>query len=232
MLINNINIKTFKAKLLDRTIRSADLNIENEWLNLSLTPIITNKLNYKYKMLTVTLDIICSDANELEVMKGNIINQLSSAIIKFDDIDYYYRGCINGLPTSSYIMKGNETLAIQMLVISEKIEIAENINRVTTKTINVPGNQATPCIIEITPSIDIIDITLEGLADDPIIIKNLKANKKVIVDGEGQTVTVDGVNKYGDTDMWDFPRLVPGANTLKFNKNICDIKVRYKPRFI
>ena len=70
------------------------------------------------------------------------------------------------------------------------------------------------------------------MADDPIIIINLTANKTVILDGELQKVTVDGVNKYGDTDMWDFPRLKPGANKITVSKNNCDIKIKYKPRFI
>lgn len=40
------------------------------------------------------------------------------------------------------------------------------------------------------------------------------------------------MNKYGDTDMWDFPRLNPGTNTITVNKNNCDIKIKYKPRYI
>ena len=115
-----------------------------------------------------------------------------------------------------------------------KQEVKEEIDRFTSKIIdiNVNGNLTTPAIIEIIPTIDLVDITIEGLADDPIIIKNLTADKKVIVDGELQKVTVDGVNKYGDTDMWDFPRLQPGANTIIVNKNNCDIKIKYKPRYI
>ena len=65
-----------------------------------------------------------------------------------------------------------------------------------------------------------------------ILIKNLTANKTVILDGELQKVTVDGVNKYSDTDMWDFPRLKPGGNKITVNKNNCNIKIKYKPRFI
>ena len=106
------------------------------------------------------------------------------------------------------------------------------MNRIINKTINAIGNLTTPAIIEITPSVYISDIKLEGLADDPIIITNIDANKTVIIDGELQKVTVDGVNKYSDTDMWDFPRLIPGYNLIKVSRNNCDIKIKYKPRFI
>lgn len=234
MLINNINISNFKAKLMKRNIVNAKFEIINEWFTDSLNPFVKDKdnLKYKYKTLTFTLDIICSNANELEITKSNLTKQLAISTIKFDDIDFYYRGFVIDDITPSYIMEGNETLDITMLVIAEKTEITEIMNRVTSKTINATGNLETPCIVEIVPSIDTIDIILEGFADDPIVIKNLKANKTVIVDGESQTVTMDGINKYGDTDMWDFPRLAPGNNNLKFSKNNCDIKVKYKPRFI
>ncbi|MCB2308894.1 phage tail family protein [Clostridium estertheticum] len=234
MLINNINISNFKAKLMDRKIVNAKFEIINEWVDDSLNPFVKDKdnLKYKYKTLTFTLDVICRGANELETMKSNLTKQLAISTIKFDDIDFYYRGFVIDDITPNYIMEGNETLDITMLVIAEKTEVIEIMNRVTSKTINVTGNTETPCIVEITASIDTIDIILEGFADDPIIIKNLKANKTVIVDGESQTVTVDGINKYGDSEMWDFPSLSPGNNNLKFSRNNCDIKVKYKPRFI
>ena len=234
MLINNINISSFKAKLMDRKIVNATFEIINEWVDDSLNPFVEDKdnLKYKYKTLTFTLDVICSNANELEITKSNLTKQLVISTIKFDDIDFYYRGFVIDDIAPSYIMKGNETLDVTMLVIAEKAEVTEIMNRVTSKTINMPGNTETPCIVEIVPSIDTIDIIVEGFADDPIIIKNLKANKTVIIDGESQTVTVDGINKYGDTDMWDFPSLKPGNNNLKFSRNNCDIKVKYRPRFI
>ncbi|MBU3109337.1 phage distal tail protein [Clostridium gasigenes] len=232
MKINNVDIGNFKAKLLDRNIQSSNFNIQSEWLDNSLTPIINDKINYKYKTLTFTLDFICINANELEIMKSNLLNNLINSTIKFDDIDCYYKGFISGQPSSKYIMRGNETLEITMLVIAEKAEIVESINKVTSKTIKVQGNINTPCVVEITPSIDIIDITLEGVSEDLIVIRNLKANKTVILDGERQTVSVDGINKFADTDMWEFPRLSPGSNVFKFSRDNCDIKIRYKPRCV
>lgn len=232
MKINNIDISNFKAKLMDRNIKSANFEIVNYWLNSSLNPYINEKYKYNYKELSFILDIICNDATELETMKSNIIKQLAIATIKFDDIDYYYRGFTSDTPVSQYIMRGNETLEVTMLVIAEKTEIIESVNRASSKTINVQGNLETPAIVEITPSVDIIDITITGLADDFITIKNLKQGQKVIINGEDCTVLQNGVNKFGDTDFWEFPKLVPGANTITFSKNSCDINIKYKPRYL
>jgi len=232
VLVNNINIKNFKAKLMSRNISSAEVDIFNYWGTNNLNPIFYKKGKNKFKVLNITLDIICSDANELETMKGNLIKQFENATIKFDDIEYFYRGFIVKEPNYKYIMKGNETVDIQMFVIVEKTQVTEMINRITSKTINVSGNLETPVILEVTPSIDLIDLTINGLDEEAIILKNLKANKKLIVNGEEGTVTVDGINKYGDTDMWGFPRLKPGANTITVSKNNVDITIKYKPRYI
>lgn len=232
MLVGNINVSVFKARLMSRCISNAEFEIFNYWRNRNVDPVLFKNGSNKFKELTLKLDILCKDTNELEIMKSNLIKQLEISTIKFDDIDLYYRGFLSTAPTYSYVMKGNEIIEIKMLVIAEKSEITETMNRIKAKTINVAGNLDTPAIVEITPTTALVDVTLEGLADDPIIIENLTANKTVILDGELQKVTVDGVNKYGDTDMWDFPRLKPGANTIKVDKSNCDIKIKYKPRYI
>ena len=232
MFIGNVNISVFKTRLMSRNISNSEFEIFNYWGDNNINPIFFKNGNKKFKELTLKLDILCKDSDELEIMKSNLIKQLEISTIKFDDIDLYYSGFLTTAPTYSYVMKGNEIAEIKMLVIAEKLEKTETMNRITSKTINVVGNLETPAIVEITPATTLVDITLEGLADDPIIIENLTANKTVILDGELQKITVDGVNKYGDTDMWDFPRLKPGANTIKVDKNNCDIKIKYKPRYI
>lgn len=231
MLVNNADIKIFKARLMSRNINNAEVEIFNHWGTNNLNPIFYKKGINKFKVLNITLDIVCNNSNELEIMKSNLIKQLENATIKFEDIEYYYRGFISGEPSYKYISASNETLDISLLVIAEKPQITEVMNRITTKTINVAGNTETPAIVEITPSIDIIDIVLTGLSDGPITIENLTGGKKVILNGEDGTAIVDGVNKFGDIDLWEFPRLKPGSNTITFNRSNVDINIRYKPRW-
>lgn len=231
MKINNINISNFKAKLMDRNIKSASFEVFNYWPD-DIDPIIQDNKRHKYKELNLTLDIICNDTNELEIMKSNLVKELKVCTMKFDDIKYNYIGFCDDTPAFSYIMPGNETMTVKLLVYCTSDEKTENLNRVNSKTINVSGNLNTPAIVEIIPSIDIIDIKLEGLSDDPIIIRNLKQGQKVIINGEDGTILENGINKFDDTDMWDFPRLVPRANIIKLSKNSCDVTIKYKSRWI
>ena len=84
---------------------------------------------------------------------------------------------------------------------------------------------------KLTPSINIIDLVINGLGES-FTIKNLTAGQKVIISGESCTVIQGATNKFLDYDGWDFPKLQPGANTITFSKSSCDITVKYKPRFI
>jgi phage-related protein len=113
-----------------------------------------------------------------------------------------------------------------------KAAITETLNHVSSKTINVPGNLATDAIVTVTVPIDTISITLTGLGEDPITIKNLKVNVPRIINGEDGTVLEGTTNKFGDTDLWEFPSLQPGSNTIGVSTANCIVEIKYKPRWI
>ncbi|OSB07976.1 hypothetical protein B2H97_16030 [Paraclostridium bifermentans] len=232
MLIDNLNISSFNAKLLSRKIKTAKLENFNFWSKYSLLPYINDKFTESYKEIELEIDIICKDANELETMKSKLIYKIKKSILKFIDIDYKYFVFLEDTPDITYIMPGNEILKFKFLGYCFKDEIIENINRVTSKTIDSSGNSNTPIIMEITPVIDMIDLKITGLSEDPLIVKNLKGNKTIIIDGIEGTVTQDGINKFEDTDMWEFPFLVPGKNNITLSKDTCNITIKYNPRFI
>lgn len=237
MLIDNIDIKSFGAELLDKKIGTAETIINHEWPKGAYKPHIFSKEN-KYIPIQCKFVLKATTIQDLEEKTSHFTKKLEECTIKFDDIDFYF-SCIMDSKANEYIgtdIQDNlEIESIEIMFFSNykyKSEIVEVANRVSSKTINVPGNLETPAILEITPSIDIIDLIVTGLSDSPITVKNLKAGKKVILNGEDSTVLQEGLNKFGDTDLWEFPRLKPGSNTITFSKNNTDINIKYKPRWI
>lgn len=120
-------------------------------------------------------------------------------------------------------------------------EVIKTIGTLESKSVSVSGDYETPCIIELIPTGDVLTYLLKACARDPvtgepedILIKNLRQGKKVVIDGENCTVTEDGKNKFADTEMWEFPSLVPGENTLAFVSSSvpCEVAIKYKPRYI
>ena len=114
----------------------------------------------------------------------------------------------------------------------------ETMNNTTSAMITVDTVVPTPAIIEITSSIG-QNVTLGGVAtstitgaDSPIKISNLTASNKVTIDGEAGTVKQGNTNKFNDADMWEFPTLKPGSNTITCSSDQCNITIKYRPRYI
>lgn len=232
MDVNGVNINLYGATQLEVDIQNYKYRSEYTLLNNSLNPV---KLSTNETLKSIKVDILFKGNNRDEVL-SNISSFVmllkDEIIINLDGYNNSFKVYLENDSIEKKKSKRKYKLKLEFKGYSMKDEVVENINRINSKTIEILGTQTTPAIVEITPSVYISDIKLDGLAEDPIIIKNLTANKTVILDGELQKVTVDGVNKYSDTDMWDFPRLKPGGNKITVNKNNCNIKIKYKPRFI
>lgn len=163
-------------------------------------------------------------------------------IVEIDnDPGEYYRGQAHVLTKKENNVVTEFAISIEADPLKFGNEISESIGKLTSKTITAKGDYETPCIIEINPTAAITKFTLQGLARNPItgdpediVIKNLTSGKKVIINGEDGTITEDGKNKYADTEMWEFPTLIPGSNiiTCVSSSAACEVTIKYKPRYI
>lgn len=231
MIVNSINLlETYDATLTGRDIQGCNIVTFDEWLDNSFDPRI-NKQKEGYSAITVKLLVEGTSEDDLLLKISSIINICKKGELKFSDFNFSYNISLE---------KHQEKLISEILyeltlnfksTFKLSKEITVNMNRETSKIINVEGNIKIPCIIEIIPLWDTIDITISGLNED-IVIKKLKSNKKIIIDSLEGTVLEDGKNKFMDTDFWEFPFLVPGINTIKINKDTCNINVKYKNRYI
>lgn len=153
---------------------------------------------------------------------------------------YYY-----GIATVSTKKENNVITSFVISITADPLKytdpISTTLENASSSALSVSGDYETPCIIELIPSGAITKYTIKGAARDPvtgeaedIVIKNLSSGKKVIIDGEACMVTEDGANKYADTEMWEFPTLLPGSNTISFISSsvTCNVTIKYKPRYI
>lgn len=201
-----------------------------EWLKNGYKPLL-GKSKYRYTLL-VCYFRYTGTQNDYETMKSVFLQKIKECTLKFSDIDYYYDVIYDSEAKIDKVNPTNVDLGIKFNIYSKyKPEVAEIANRVASKTINVSGNLDTPAIVEITPSINLIDIVITGLGES-FTIKNLTAGQKVIISGEDGTVFQGGVNKFTDWDGWEFPKLSPGSNTITFSRSNCDITIKYNPRYI
>ena len=233
MLINNIDISKYNARVLDVNIQNSsisnlsDLDIKNKLLPLFL------KSKVALNNITVTLLINSLDKKQYYLDKSNLLsNMLDSFDIYFKDRNLKFKCVLVNQADQPSLRQIRGRFQLTFIGYNLENEVIETINRVTSKTINALGNYPVPITMEITPIIDMIDLKITGLSEDPLIVTNLKGNKTIIIDGINGTVTQDGINKFDDTAMWEFPFLVPGKNNISVSKDTCNIKIKYNPRFL
>ncbi|WP_447409919.1 phage distal tail protein [Clostridium perfringens] len=217
MFANGIDIKKFNATVSKKLIQPSKKDKDE------ISKSITIKILFEGKTRDETYENI-SKFNELV---------LDEVTIKFKNLSNYFKGKIRDSSIEDTDLDEWLYLNIEFECKAFGSEIIESLNRITTKRINVLGTYKTKAIVEITPSIDLVDLKLDGLANDPIIIRNLHANKKIIIDGKEGTILEEGANKFKDTeDFWEFPFLMPGNNEIILSKNSCDVTIRYEPRYL
>lgn len=230
MYINNIDISTYNASVSEKLVQSSEILAQKEKLGLSFI-----NISEEVGLKNLYIKILFEAANR-DTAKNNIsmfmANFTKDADIKFKNLSNTFHSFLVNSNVENTDFDEWLYLILDIDCYEYGNEITTTMNRVTSKTINITGNQVTPAIVEITPSIALIDLTITGLGEDPIKIKNLLANKKIIINSEDGTVLQDGTNKYGDTEMWNFPSLKPGVNAITVDKSSVDITIKYKPRFI
>jgi phage-related protein len=230
MLINNIDISTFKATYLSKDIQTTDITIYDDWLRNALNPLYLSKQE-KYKQIKLQLLIKDTDDESSLNDISDLIKQFEKCTIKFDDLSFYY-DCLIVNKDHKRIVKGWYTLDVELKSgYAYKAAVTETVDHVASKIITVQGNLPTSAIVTITTPIDTISLTLTGFKDS-ITINNLLANVPVIIDGEACTVLQSGLNKFMDVDMWSFPVLQSGANTITSSSTNCVITIVYKPKYI
>lgn len=233
MLINNIDVSKYNARVLDVNIQNSsisnlsDLDIKNKLLPLFL------KSKVALNNITVTLLINSLDKRQYYLDKSNLLsNMLESFDIYFKDRDLKFKCVLVNQVDQASLRQIRGRFQLTFIGYNLENEVIETINRITSKTVDAFGNYKVPIIMEITPVIDMIDLKITGFSEDPLIVKNLKGTKTIIIDGINGTVTQDGINKFNDTDMWEFPFLVPGKNNILLSKDTCNITIKYNPRYI
>lgn len=233
MYFNNINLVTkYGVIVMDKGINTAEKEIFYDWSNNSLDPIKLQESKTKYA--TFNPKILVEDTNQtnLEIKISNILAECQSGILKYSDLNFSYDVELNN-SSIKYINQNSCELMLEFQVnckYSEEKTITKN--SITQFVINNEGNTDTYCRLEITPTTSYIDLTIKGLTEEEFIIKNLQANKTIIIDRD-YGIIVDNNNKFNDVEnLWGFPKLLKGNNNVILSRNGINIKIIYKERFI
>lgn len=223
MLINSKDIKLYGCSLILYEIGASEIQKSIEWTKGALSPLVFFEAN-KYKEVKVSLLMEAINREILEGYKSNLAKDIKQATIKFKDSKYIYDGVLESIS-----FKNINRLAIEVTINFKAIQ-KNDLETITlakslTQKINVKGNVDTECIIEVTaPSAAAASFTINN-----ITIKNIPANKTVVIDGIKKKVTIDGSNFFNNVELWEFPILNAGDNTITQSLTTVDVKIKYNP---
>lgn len=237
MKVNGADVKEiYGVEQWNVTPAFSKLKNESEWNEGDLQPILF-KSTVGFKKISASIVIRGSNRDDIWKKSAEFISKLIKPCeIQFDGFEHYYYMVLTNASQAEQSLKRWHKATLELQGYEYGAEIAEATSK-RTITINNIGNLKAPAIIEIVPLINLVDITISGavknlLTDESkdIVIKDLINGQKIIIDGESGLVTQAGENKFNDVDMWDFPMLMPGSNTITVDKDV-ELAVRYKPRY-
>lgn len=238
MKINGVDAKeVYGVKEWNVVPAFSTLKNESVWNEGNLQPMLFGS-TVGFKKISASIVIRGSNRDDIWNKSADFISKLLEPCeIQFEGFEHYYALVLTNASQAEQSLKRWHKATLELQGYEYGAEIAE-VTSERTITINNIGNLKAPAIIEIVPLINLVDITITGAVknlltgeDKDIVIKDLINGQKTIIDGESGLVTQAGENKFNDVDMWDFPMLMQGINTITVDKDV-KLTVRYKPRYL
>lgn len=225
VLINSANLNSkYNCKVIEFNADATKFgSMGNYWPKKALQGVRVNSRVHTFRNLELTIHFYGGEVAEDNIIK--FIEHSSSCTFKYKNKNY------------DVSIKEDDNKPIVLNSNTTKITLSYDILNVykDTKTVTITGsgtiniNSPKECYanleITATSALPSCKITINGYV---ITIKNLKANETVYI-GSGKVIA-GGKSKMNDVDMWEFPALKSGVNTISIDNNV-GLKVKYNERW-
>ncbi len=238
MKISGWDISEAGARQWRVTIGHQSVKNNSEWVRGSQNPVLL-KNNIGFKPLKIALMIKADGKQNIIQKRSDILSRLlTPAEIELEGFEHKFFAILNKYDINEISTERFHVLTLEFDCYEYGNEIVQNVSGQTELNVNNPGNIVTPVQIEIRPKIGIASVTVAGICrseiglDLPVTIRNVEADKVVVLDGDTGLVTQEGQLKAGEVDMWDTPSLLPGTNKISVDTSRVDLTVRFCPRYM
>lgn len=232
MIVNksNANIdlrKKYKnVTWLSQTVKPRNVVTYVEWLAESFLPVKSKPNRYTDFEICIEMLVKGKSKEECELTMSSIMSDFDSGELQLDNMNFTY----------DFDFKSEDRELVKRWLYSYKINLNAYSKKGILRTVEFTGKEKTlvmegtaksPAIVTIIPDIALVNLTVTGITDEAITIKDIARNAKVVIDGQNCTITENGQNILDKTDLWEFPRLMPGKNIITLD-NSCSVKVDYR----
>lgn len=206
--------------------------------------------SFSYQPLTSSTDFFFSDASivgkrisnmlkpqervlEIEFWNVSDISKFTAELMEnevctlnIDDgyeYDIIYKG---GTSPVTQVWNNYYTVNYSVYAIQKKPLINIPLKRLKN-TIDVVGTWKCPCRYIVVVKKAMAEFTI-----DEIKIKNLKVGDRIVIDGISKLIECNGVNKFKDSDLKEFPILNIGTQAIVMSSVDVDVSLEYYPLYI
>lgn len=105
MLINNIDITTYNARLLNRQIATAPVKSNTDWLDALNSGILLSQ-KHDYRVMRLTFLVTAESEDEAYKLISKLTDNITKCDIKFDDISYVFPCLLDGTEFPERLQNG------------------------------------------------------------------------------------------------------------------------------
>lgn len=234
MKINETDIKIFDAKQLTVTFKPPQTNVTVDMFEGALIP---SESETYTPMSEIAIEILFRGNNRDDVMAhiSDFNAMLQRGVeLTLDGYRRKFKGFLTSNEPEKTIAKGRYKSTFQFAGFWHSDNVTITCQEQYEMVFEAQGNRWTPCSVTITALEYIETMKINGFSDE-ITIKTIPRGATVIIDGEGGFVTMDGKNKFKDTEMFEFPFLKTGdkkEHHLVFSEKNAIVTIQYKPMWL
>lgn len=231
MTINGIDLSAFGATFLSKQITNHEVVQIYDWLDGAVNPVFS-RTEQRIKDITLTILIESTSEAETENQFSDLILALKDCVVSFSGLDKLYSCHFKGKVEPKRLTPVAWLAEIDLLCHKTFLpEVVVTANGVSHKIITSTGALPSPCLITVTPTVEISEFVIYGLGSSDIRIRNLAANQPHVVDGYLFRYLKDGVNDIANYNAFEWPVLPVGTIDVIFSHTTANVTIQYYPIF-
>jgi hypothetical protein len=230
MTINGTDIAVFGAMLLSKQVTNHDVVQVYDWMDGAASPVFSRS-EQRFKDMTLTILLESASEAETESQFSALIRSLMNCTLVFDGLTKNYDCHFKGKAEPKRLTARAWLLEIELLCHRTYLpEVIVTANGVSMTSITSLGVVVSPCLITVTPTVDIAEFVIQGLNSE-IRIRDLAAYKPHVIDGYLFRYLKDGMNDIGNYNAFEWLALPVGTTELIFSHTTANITIQYYPIF-
>lgn len=242
MTINGMDISIYNARLLSFSVSGTTVtnSFSNSYEYLKMPMLFSTVPSTR--TLTITLTFFPHRSGE-DSRNTSIPDRLSLAaenITRFEGLlvgkvveislpdGFIYTAVVQTLSPATFDGSGEHDVTYTFSAIRHKATVEKNVS--PNGFVFCESNTETQCVVK--AKINSMSAQMKSVVLFGITIRKLSNGAEVVIDSINGVVTVNGVNKFNDTDLIDFPVLKPEKNLIGCTESDVNISVVYTPIYI